>query len=398
MIGFSGSMGGGRGIIKDNAIDPFCVAIDQADIDRVAARLRETRLPRRWNEGGWDLGVSHDFMVRFVDHWLNAFDWRRTEVYLNAWPQYKTLMEGVELHFYHVPGVGPSPRPLLLLHGWPGSVYEFLHLIGPLTDPAAYGGCAEDAFTVVAPSLPGFGFSSAPCTGSVGPLTTALICHRLMQRLGYPRFGVQGGDFGAVIGLCLADRQPEAVAALHLNTLPIAMRPLEELNPEERVFMDEVQAFLSTEFDYFNMQKQKTNTVAFALADNPLGTAAWILEKIYAWSDHNGDLLSIFTLDQLCSAVCMYVYTDTIDTSIRMYNGLWTELKGAFRPPGRLGTPTGAAIFPREVRAARPPRSWAQAQYDIRRWTEMPRGGHFAALEQPDLWREDVQAFFREYL
>jgi pimeloyl-ACP methyl ester carboxylesterase len=380
-------------------ITPFHVAIDEKTVARTLARLRDTIWPQRIGHGGWELGIGYDFMRIFVSYWAGQFDWRKTETELNAWPQYKTTIEDVGVHFYHVRGEGVAPRPLLLTHGWPGSVFEFLHLIGPLTQPSAYGGRADDAFSVVIPSLPGFGFSDLPDGRIIGPETTARLWRTLMvERLGYQQFGVQGGDFGAVVSICMAHRYPEHVVAMHLNTLPFAARPLEELNEEERAFLVDVTTFLGTEFDYFNMQRQKTSTVGFALSDNPLGIAAWILEKFHAWSDHDGDLLQSFTLDQLCANVSIYAFTNTIDTSVRMYNGLWTELSGSFRPPEKIMVPTGAAVFPREVRAANPPRGWAELQYNIQQWTEMPRGGHFAALEQPALFLADIRTFFSNRL
>jgi pimeloyl-ACP methyl ester carboxylesterase len=380
-------------------VTPFTISISDATIRQTQERLRQATWPRRLGDGGWSLGISHDFMRVFADHWLNHFDWRKVEAELNAWPQYKTEIEGINLHFFHVPGEGRAPRPLLLSHGWPGSVYEFAGAIAKLTNPSAFGGRPEDAFTVVIPSLPGYGFSGAPDDRTLGPPSTARLFHTLMtERLGYQKFGVQGGDFGAVVSICLAMGHPENIVAMHLNTVPVTMRAVGELNAEELAFLAGVQDYIATEFDYFNMQRQKTNTVGFALAGNPLGTAAWILEKFYNWSDHDGDLLTALSLDQLCANVAIYVYTDTIDISVRMYNGLWTELSGAFRPPGRIEVPTGAAIFPREVRAANPPRCWADLQYNIQSWTVMPKGGHFAAFEQPDLFVADVQAFFRQYI
>jgi pimeloyl-ACP methyl ester carboxylesterase len=295
-----------RGVTE--LIRPFTIAIGDAKIERVRAKLRNAEWPHRFGDGGWALGASYDFMRVFVDHWLYRFDWRKVEAELNTWPQYKTEIEGVDVHFFHVKGEGRLPRPLLLTHGWPGSIYEFAGLIGRLTRPSAHGGNAEDAFTVVIPSLPGFGFSGAPADRTVGPLTTARMFRTLMaERLGYDKFGVQGGDFGAVTSICMADKYPEHVVAMHLNTVPVTMRPLEELNEEELEFMEGVNYYITHEFDYFNMQRQKTNTVAFALTGNPLGTAAWILEKFHNWSDHDGDLLSALSLDQLCANVCIYV-------------------------------------------------------------------------------------------
>ncbi|WP_340314192.1 epoxide hydrolase family protein [Rhizorhabdus argentea] len=380
-------------------IQEFSFHIADDVIEDVLERVRRSRWPRRLGDGGWGFGVSHDFMRRFVDYWTNDYDWRKTEAELNSWPQFRVGIGDFNVHFYHVRGEGAAPRPLLLTHGWPGSVLEFLPMIGPLTHPSRYGGRAADAFSVVIPSAPGFAASDFPDGHVMGPVMTADLWRTLMvDVLGYQRFGVQGGDFGAIVNIHMAARFPAHVAAMHLNTFPVAMSPQDELSAEEAAYAEECGKVAAAEFGYMNLQSLKTNTVAFALAGNPLATAAWILEKFYAWSDNDGDILDAFTLDQLCANVSLYAFTDTIDTSIRFYEGFIRELGGALRPLHKIAVPTAAAIFPGELLPARPPRSWAERQYDIRRWTEMPRGGHFAALEQPDLLLPDIQAFFRDYL
>jgi pimeloyl-ACP methyl ester carboxylesterase len=380
-------------------MDEFRFDIPDSVIAKVLGQVRDARWPRRLGAGGWEAGVSHDFMRRFVDYWTNDFDWRRAECELNSWPQFRVAIGDFLVHFYHVRGEGAAPRPLLLTHGWPGSVVEFLSMIGPLTHPSRYGGRAEDAFSVVIPSVPGFAASEYPDGHAMGPVMNAELWRALMvDILGYERFGVQGGDFGAIVSIHMADRFPHHVAAMHLNAFPVAMSPQEEISAAEAEYAQKCGQLAATEFGYMNLHSLKTNTVAFALANNPLGTAAWILEKFYAWSDNAGDILNAFTLDQLCTNVSLYAFTDTIDSSIRFYEGFNRELGGVFRPFHKIAVPTGIAVFPGELLPARPPRSWAERQYDVRRWTEMPRGGHFAALEQPDLLLADIQAFFRDYL
>lgn len=362
-------------------------------------RVRRARWPRRLGDGGWGFGVSHDFMRRFVDYWTSDYDWRRTEAELNHWPQFRADIDDCKIHFYHVRGEGAASRPLLLTHGWPGSVLEFLPMIDRLTHPSRHGGSAQDAFTVVVPSAPGFAASIFPDGKPMGPVRTAEMWRTLMvDILGYDRFGVQGGDFGAIVNVQMAARFPEHIAAMHLNLFPVTMAPDDRLSAEEAAYVEQCAAFSAREFGYMNLHGIKPNTVAFALADNPLGTAAWILEKFHAWSDHGGDILEAFTLEQLCANVSLYAFTDTIDSSIRFYEGFHRELGGAYCPADRIAVPTAMAIFPRELLPARPPRSWADRHYDIRRWTPMPRGGHFAAMEEPELLTTDIQAFFRDYL
>ncbi|MBB4642863.1 epoxide hydrolase family protein [Rhizorhapis suberifaciens] len=380
-------------------IEEFSFHIADEVIQDVLNRVRRSPWPRRLGDGGWGYGVSHDFMRRFVSYWTNDYDWRKTEAELNGWPQFRVAIGDFKIHFYHISGEAASPRPLLLTHGWPGSVLEFLHMIGPLTHPSRYGGRAEDAFSVVIPSAPGFAASEFPDGQAMGPVTTADLWRTLMvDILDYERFGVHGGDFGAIVNIYMAARFPAHVAALHLNMFPVAMGPHDELSEEEAAYAEECRKFAAREFGYMNLHSMKPNTVAFALAGNPLGTAAWILEKFYAWSDNGGDILDAFTLDQLCANVSLYAFTDTIDTSIRFYEGFNRELGGVYRPFYKIDVPTAMAIFPRELLPGRPPRSWAERQYDVRRWTEMPRGGHFAAMEQPDLLLTDIQTFFRDYL
>lgn len=381
------------------SVEKFRFQIADDVIQDVLDRVRRAPWPRRLGDGGWGFGVSHDFMRRFVDYWTSDYDWRKTEAELNHWPQFRATIGDCKIHFYLVRGEGDAPRPLLLTHGWPGSVLEFLPMIDALTHPSRYGGSAGDAFTVVIPSAPGFAASEFPDGQAMGPVMTADLWRTLMvDILGYERFGLQGGDFGAIVNIQMAERFPAHVAAMHLNLFPVAMGPHDQLSAEEAAYAEECAAFAQREFGYMNLHGIKPNTVAFALTGNPLGTAAWILEKFQVWSDNDGDILDAFTLEQLCANVSLYAFTGTIDTSIRFYEGFHRELGGIYRPFHKIEVPTAMAVFPRELLPARPPRSWAERQYDIRRWTQMPRGGHFAAMEQPDLLVADIRAFFRDYL
>jgi microsomal epoxide hydrolase len=298
-----------------------------------------------------------------------------------------------DLHFYYVKGEGPKPFPLILTHGWPGSVFEFLEAMGPLSSPSKYGGSPEDAFDIVVPSIPGFGFSSKP-TRPIGPPTAARLWHTLMTGvLGYARFGAQGGDWGNAITVALAREFPKSVAGIHLNATGGAA-PATNPTDEERAWQQAAASYRTQEVDYFNQQQHKPGTVAFALYDNPIGTAAWIVEKFKVWSDSGDDIESVFTKDQLLTNVMIYLVTDTVATAIWFYRGALDD-RGV-PAQGRLETPTGFASFPGEMTVLNPPRSILERSFNLVHYTKMPKGGHFACLEQPKLFVEDVRSFFRK--
>jgi microsomal epoxide hydrolase len=283
--------------------------------------------------------------------------------------------------------------PLILTHGWPGSVFEFLEAIGPLTDPARFGGSPDDAFDVVIPSIPGFGFSSKP-RAPIGPPTTARLWHRLMTDvLGYARFGAQGGDWGNAITVQLAREFPDSLLGIHLNATGGAPGPEAESSAEEREWQRAAAAHRTAELDYFNEQQHKPATVAFALYDNPLGAAAWIVEKFKGWSDSGDNIERAFTKDQLLTNVMIYLVTDTMATAVWFYRGAADDRATPAR--GKLAVPLGFASFPGEMPALNPPRSVLERSFNLVRYTRMPRGGHFACLEQPQLFVDDVRAFFR---
>jgi microsomal epoxide hydrolase len=331
-----------------------------------------------------------------VEYWRGAFDWRAEEARLNAFPQYKVPLCGIDLHFLHVPGKGPAPCPLLLLHGWPGSVFEFLELIPRFTDPARFGGDPADAFTVVAPSLPGYGLSFKPGQPRFGVEEIADCVAELMHgALGYTSFAVQGGDWGAITASRLGYAHPEKLIGIHLNLLPIRrdQQDVADPNPEEQAYLDQRATWLRDETGYQWIQGTKPQTLAFALSDSPAGLAAWIVEKFRTWSDCGGNVETVFTRDRLLANISFYWFTGAIGSSFWPYYAVrhrpWPV------PDGRtVDVPTGYAQFPAEI--LRPPRSLAERTYtDIRRWTAMPRGGHFAALEQPEALANEVREFFR---
>lgn len=383
----------------DSQVRPYEVAIPDEVIKRVTGRFTDARFPDQLADGGWSLGASASFMQDFATYMSQEYDWRQAEQKLNAFPQFKVQIDDVDVHFYHVKGEGPSPVPLILTHGWPGSVFEFLDVIGPLTQPSQFGGDANDAFTVVIPSLPGFGFSDAPKDRAIGTKTTANIWNHLMTDvLGYERYAAQGGDLGSLVTSQLAVSYPEKLIGVHLNLVPWAARSLSDLTAEEKTWLAQAMAFTQAELAYFGLQATKPTTPPFALVDSPMGTAAWILEKFYAWSDRgsvNGKITDAFTMEQLATLVSIYTLTETVDTSMWFYHGFVRESQGVYLAANYVDVPTGVAIFPKDLLNGRPPYSWVAAQYDLRQWTEMPSGGHFAALEEPELFVKDVRNFFR---
>ena len=375
---------------------PFTLRVPDAAIADLRERLARTRFPDQAPGEPWAYGTDVGYLRQLVEYWRTTFDWRAEEARLNAFPQCKVPQSGIDLHFLQVPGKGPAPCPLLLLHGWPGSVFEFLELIPRLTDPARFGGDPADAFTVVAPSLPGYGLSFKPGQPRFGIEEIADCVAELMHdTLGYTRFAVQGGDWGAITASRLGCVHPEKLRGIHVNLLAIRRDQSDVANPtaEEQVYLDERAIWLRDETGYQWIQGTKPQTLAFALSDSPAGLAAWIIEKFRTWSDCGGNVESAITRDRLLGNISFYWFTGAIGSSFWPYYGVrhrpWPI------PDGRtIDVPTGYAQFPAEI--LQPPRSLAERTYtDIRRWSVMPRGGHFAALEQPEALANEVREFFR---
>jgi microsomal epoxide hydrolase len=376
--------------------EPFTLRVpDQAIVD-LRDRLARTRFPDQAPGDPWAHGTDIGYLRQLVEYWREAFDWRTEEARLNAFPQYKVPLCGIDLHFVHAPGKGPAPFPLLLLHGWPGSVFEFLELIPRLTDPAQFGGDPADAFTVVAPSLPGYGLSFKSGQPRFGIEEIADCAAELMHgALGYTSFAVQGGDWGAITAARLGYAHPEKLIGIHLNLLAIRrdQQDLADPTPEEQAYLDGRARWLRDETGYQWIQGTKPQTLAFALNDSPAGLAAWIVEKFRTWSDCGGNVETAFTRDWLLANIGFYWFTGAIGSSFWPYYAVrhrpWPIPDGE-----TIDVPTGYAQFPAEI--LRPPRTLAQRTYtDIRRWTVMPRGGHFAALEQPEALANEVREFFR---
>ena len=386
--------------VDASAIRPFTIAIPDDVLADLDMRLSQTRFPDQVGTD-WVYGTDVDYLRELVGYWRDGYDWREQERQLNRFNQYKTRIDGLDIHFIHQRSPETAALPLLVLHGWPGSIVEFMKLIGPLTDPVAHGGQVEDAFHVVAPSLPGYGFSDRPREPGMGPEQIADIMVQLMARLGYDTYGTQGGDWGAVISRWISYKDVDHVAGLHLNFVMAsppagAANPMEGVTPEEIARMQERQASLADATGYTQIQGTKPQTLGYGLNDSPAGLAAWIVEKFHAWCDCQGDVESIFTKDELLTNVMLYWVTETATSAARLYYESMRQAGAALltAPPGRVDVPTAGALFPYELTI--PPRRWAEASYNITRWTEMPRGGHFAAFEQPELLIEDVRAFYRD--
>jgi pimeloyl-ACP methyl ester carboxylesterase len=376
---------------------PFRIDVPDATLADLRERLARTRWPDQAPGAEWAFGTSLAYMKALAAHWQDKYDWRAQEARLNTFRQFTERVAGIDLHFIHEEGRGPRPLPLLLSHGWPGSVWEFHKILPMLTDPARFGGDPADAFTVVAPSLPGYGFSFAPGQPRFGITEIADAFATLMTDvLGYRRFGAQGGDWGGFITSRLGLAYPERLAGIHVNLLSLRrdLKPPAQPTPEERQYLDDLARWLREEAGYQWIQGTKPQTLAFGLTDSPVGLAAWIVEKFRTWSDCGGDVERRFTKDELLTNVMVYWVTGSINASFwpyyARYHGPWPIPDGR-----RIEVPTAYAAFPHEI--IRPPRAWAERVYDIRRWTVMPAGGHFAALEEPEALAADLRAFFREY-
>ena len=374
---------------------PFTLNVPDSAIADLKARLANTRFPDAAPGDPWAFGTSVEYAKDIVEYWKDRFDWRAQEAALNAFPQFMTPLHDIDLHYLHVPGVGPNPYPLLLLHGWPGSLYEFLDIIPRLTDPARFGGDPKDAFTVIAPSLPGYGLSFKPGQKRFILQDIAACVNDLMTKtLRFPKYAVQGGDWGAGISSIIGQAYPESVCGFHVNLLFVPRdRPDGELNAEAAKYAYDLAAWLKEETGYQAIQGTKPQTLAFGLTDSPAGLAAWIAEKFRTWSDCDGVAENAISRDRMLANISLYWFTGAIGSSFWPYYGR-LHSTWPISPKNPITVPTGYAAFPKEI--VRPPRSIAEKTYtNIQRWTVMTKGGHFAAMEQPAALAEEIQAFFR---
>jgi len=379
------------------AIRPFVLHIPREAHDDLKSRLRSNRWPGSLDEASWDDGSSLSFMKRLVDHWMNRFDWRVQESRLNQLSHAMATIDGNDIHFIHQRGRGPNPLPLIITHGWPGSFIEMEKILPLLTDPAAHGGEAGDSFHVVVPSLPGYGLSPAPCAAGLSSQQIAQLWHGLMKELGYSQFAAQGGDIGAGVSMWLARQFPDSVVGIHLNYIPGSYRPAvdpQSLTADEKAFLDRAAQWTAAEGAYAAIHSTKPQTLAYSLASSPVGLAAWIAEKVRSWSDCDGDIERVMSLDTLLTDISLYWFGNSLEASLRLYKE--NRLNPLIFAAGeRVAPPLGMAHFPRELPT--PPRSWVERVFDVRRWTSMPRGGHFAAVEQPDLLACEIREFFRPF-
>ena len=376
----------------------FRIEIPDARITAIRERVARFDWDSLADAGAWDSGIGLTELRRLADYWIGDYDWRIAERGLNRFPQFVVEIDGQIIHYLHVRG--SARRPLLLSHGWPGSFFEFLHVIEPLAFPERFGGRPEDGFDVVVPSLPGYGFSGRP-SHPIGPRRTAELFHRLMTEvMGYRRYFAQGGDWGAAISAWIAHDYPQACAALHLNMVLVQARDAKPETIEERAHAERRADKGRQESAYGQLQGTKPQTLAVGMSDSPLGIAAWIIEKFAIWSDlpwRDGRplLAERYSNEQLLTNVMIYLVGNSFPTSLWMYKGRIVERSSSFAAGDRITVPTAVAAFP-DPTFEPPPRSQVEKTYNVKRWTAMPRGGHFAALEEPALFVDDLRVFARE--
>jgi pimeloyl-ACP methyl ester carboxylesterase len=374
-----------------DAISPFRISVADGVLDDLKWRLRHTRWPESELVDDWSQGVPLNWIQEICRYWAVEYDWRAREARLNRFPQFVTEIDGLGVHFLHVRSPHPDAMPLILTHGWPGSIVEFMKVIEPLANPAAHGGDPSAAFHVVCPSLPGFGFSDKPSVKGFGVERIAQSWAALMARLGYASYGAQGGDWGSAVTTALGAQDDAHCRGIHI-TLAMGVRPNagEQPTQEEARTLKAIKYYRDWDSGYSKQQSTRPQTVGYALTDSPAGQAAWILEKFWAWTDCDGNPQNILNRDELLDNVMLYWVTATAASSARLY---WESFG---RPrPYKVTVPTGVAVFPKEI--VPPVRKWmGEAFPNIQHWSEMPKGGHFAAFEQPELFVQEIRSFFRK--
>ncbi len=383
------------------SIHPFVVDIPQSTLDDLQARLQRTRLTDDAGQSGWDSGTDPDYLRQLVAYWHQGFDWRAQEARINQFRHFRAGIDGFGIHFLHQRGKGENPLPLLLTHGYPDSFLRFMKVIPMLTDPETFGGDAADSFDVVVPSLPGYGFSDKPAKPGMTLKIADLWAKLMTEELGYLRFAAHGGDWGSMVTEHLARDHSDSVVGIHLTDVPFShlFQKPDEPSAKEKRFLKAAEKWQQKEGAYALIQGTRPGSLAPALGDSPAGLAAWMVEKFYRWSDCDGDVENCFSKDELLTNITLYWATDTIYSSFLPYYdsvnaGPLTWMTEAVKGwTGSSRVPAGFASFPRDLLP--PPREWAERFFNIQRWTEMPRGGHFAALEQPELLVGDLRDFFR---
>ncbi len=381
--------------------EPFTITVPEEVLTDLHERLTKVRWAQDFANPNWEYGTNGDYLKELVEYWRDAYDWRKHEQEMNSFAHYKTTIDGIPIHFIHEPGKGPNPTPLILSHGWPWTFWDFHKVIRPLTDPAAFGGDPADAFDVIVPSLPGYGFSTPLTTSGINYWRTADLWVKLMQDvLGYDKFAAQGGDWGAIITAQLGHKHADKLIGTHVNLMaPLSiflgsMPEESEYGPGEEGLYERNNHFFTAESGYSALQTTKPQTLAFALNDSPVGLCSWILEKRRTWSDCDGDVEKRFSKDDLLTTMMIYWITQSFGTSARYY---YEATHNPWQPSHDrtpvVESPMGVAVFQKEVIVM--PRKWAEGYYNLKRWTPMPSGGHFAAMEEPQLLVDDVRAHFR---
>jgi len=378
------------------AIERFHIHVSDELLDDLQYRLLHIRWPEQLKNANWERGTELGYLQSLVSYWRDHYDWRAQESKLNGFAQYMCNIDDINVHFIHERGKGPSPLPIILTHGWPDSYLRYEKIIPLLTDPASFGGDPEDSFDVIVPSLPGFGFSGQPASPGINNFRVAGMWTKLMTALGYPTFAAAGGDMGSGVTRYLAANHPERLVGIHLTDVGIIRGLLnsndsEDLTEEERQYKIKAAAWLSQEGGYMSIQSTKPQTLAYGLSDSPAGLASWMIEKFRSWSDCEGDLSQLFSEDELLTHIMIYWVTNTIGSSAQMYY----ENSHTLPPLGRIDVPTGIALFQADVLL--PPKEWVERNLNLARWTVMPRGGHFAAMEEPELLADDIRAFYRAF-
>ena len=382
---------------KSKNMKPFKIEVAQTVLDDLQLRLKQTRWTDEPKDAGWNYGTNPTYLRELVDYWQTKYDWRKQEAMLNKFPQFTTEIDGVKIHFLYIKGKGKNPKPLLLTHGWPDSFYRFYKVIPMLTDPASFGGNAEQSFDVIVPSIPGFGFSELI---ALSPDKIVDLLAKLMKDvLGYTSFYAAGGDMGSGVTKLLATQHPKLVKAIHITDVdyPNGSEDTTKMTEAEKKFAAFIQGWWAEGGAYNLIQSTKPQTLGYGLNDSPVGLASWILEKFYAWSDNKGNIENSFTKDELITNIMIYWVTQTINPSIRMYKENYMaafDKEGKPKPIKRVETPTGIALFPAEAQF---PKEWAERSVNVQQFTKMPKGGHFAALEVPELWVKEITSFFYKY-
>jgi pimeloyl-ACP methyl ester carboxylesterase len=387
----------------EKEIHPFKISIAPQVLSDLQQRLERTRWTYQSEGADWDAGTDLNYLKDLVDYWQNSYDWRVQEAILNRFSHFKADVGGMAIHFVHERGKGPDPFPLILTHGYPDSFYRFAKIIPMLTDPEAYGGSAKDSFDIVAPDLPGYGFSDMPSKSGTLFRVNDLWAHLMTTTLGYKRFGAHGGDWGSTVTEHLARSHSDSVAAIHLTDVPFGhlfQRP-DDPSSAEKHFFAKTDQWQQKEGAYAMIQSSKPQSLAHGLNDSPAGLAAWIVEKFRAWSDCGGAIESRFTKDELLTHVMIYWTTGSIGSSFMPYYDFanasalnWIK-EGVKKWTGSSHVPAAFALFPKDI--GNPPREWAERFFNVQRWTEMERGGHFAAIEEPELLVADIRAWFRDF-